>query len=95
MAMLVAIGTFDLHFPELHSLKEKRQVLRCLIDRVRAKFNASISEVEDHDLWQKGTLGVALVSNDQTLLQQMGQKIDDIITDHDQVQVLNRHWEFV
>ncbi|HNV69347.1 MAG TPA: DUF503 domain-containing protein [Candidatus Ozemobacteraceae bacterium] len=95
MAMLVAIGTYDLHFPELHSLKEKRQVLRCLIDRVRAKFNASISEVEDHDLWQKGTLGVALVSNDQTLLQQMGQKIDDIITDHDQVQVLNRHWEYV
>ncbi len=95
MAMLVAIGTFDLHFPELHSLKEKRQVLRCLIDRVRAKFNASVSEVEDHDLWQKGTLGVAMVSNDQTLLQQMGQKIDDIIADHDQVQVLNRHWEFV
>ena len=95
MAMLVAIGTFDLHFPELHSLKEKRQVLRCLIDRVRAKFNASISEVEDHDLWQKGTLGVALVSNDQAILQRMGQKIDDIIADHEQVQVLGRHWEFV
>ncbi len=95
MAMVVAIGTFDLHFPEVHSLKEKRQIVRCLVDRVRAKFNASISEVEDNDLWQKGTIGVAIVSNDRTLLTQMGQKIEDILTDHDQVQMLNIDWEFV
>ena len=95
MAMIVAVGTFELHFPVVHSLKEKRQILRCLIDRVRARFNASIAEVEHHDLWQKGTIGVALVANDRTLLGQMGQRIDDIIADHDQVQVLRQDWNYL
>ena len=95
MGMIVAIGTFNLHFPEVHSLKEKRQVLRCLIDRVRAKFNVSIAEVEDHDLWQKGTVGVAIVSNDRQLLDQIGQKIDDILQDHDQARLLDRYWEYI
>ncbi len=95
MAMVVAIGTFDLHFPEVHSLKEKRQIVRCLVDRVRAKFNVSIAEVEENDLWQKGRIGVAIVSNDRTLLTQIGQKIDDILEGHDQARLLNREWEFV
>ncbi len=95
MAMIVAVGTFELHFPEVHSLKEKRQALRCVIDRVRAKFNASISEVDNNDLWQRGTIGVALVSNDRTLLTQMGQKIDEIIADHDQIRVVSQDWEYL
>jgi len=95
VAMVVAIGTFDLHFPEVHSLKEKRQILRCLLDRVKAKFNVSIAEVDQNDLWQRGTVGVAIVSNDRTLLTQIGQKVEDIITDHCQVQMLNLEWDFV
>jgi hypothetical protein len=47
-----------------HSLKEKRQVVLSIKDRVHNKFNVSIAEVEDNDLWQKVSLGVAVVSND-------------------------------
>ena len=95
MAMIVAVGTFDLHFPEVHSLKEKRQVLRCVIDRVRAKFNASVAEVEDQNLWQRGTVGVALVSSDRTLPVQMGQKIEAILTGHDPIGSVEMDWEFL
>lgn len=95
MAMIVAIGTFELHFPEVHSLKEKRQVLRCLIDRVKAKFNVSIAEVDHQDLWQRGTIGVALVSSDRTLLESMGQKIEEIFESHDQARLSDRFWDFV
>jgi hypothetical protein len=95
MPMVVAVGTFDLHFPEVHSLKEKRQVLRCLIDRVKAKFNASIAEVDDNDLWQKGRIGVAIVANDRTFVGQIAQKIDDILQDHDQVMMTDRFWDYV
>jgi hypothetical protein len=93
--MIVAIGTFDLHFPLAHSLKEKRQVLRCLLDRVRAKFNVSIAEVDHNDLWQRGQVGVAMVANDRVLLEQMGQKIEDILQNHDEAQLLERVWEYV
>lgn len=95
MAMIVAIGTYNMHFPEAHSLKDKRQVMRALIDRVRAKFNVSIAEVEDNDIWQRGQIGVAIVSNDRTLIGQIEQKIDDIMDNHDQARVLDRLWEFV
>jgi len=46
------------------SLKDKRRVLRSLIDRMRHDFNVAISEVADQDLWGNATIGVACVSND-------------------------------
>ena len=95
MGMFVAIGTFEYHFPEVHSLKEKRQILRCLLDRVKAKFNASIAEVEHNDLWQRGTIGVAIVGNDRTFLEQVGGKIEQVLSDHDGARLIDGHWEFV
>lgn len=93
--MVVAIGTFEMHFPEVHSLKEKRQILRSLIERVKARFNASIAEVANNDLWQRGTVGVAMVANDRQLLQQMAQKIEDILADHSQVEIVDIYWDYV
>lgn len=95
MGMIVAIGTFEMHFPEVHSLKEKRQILRCLIDRVKAKFNASIAEVDNNDLWQRGTVGVSLVSNDRSLLQKMAARIEEILCDHAQVELVDIYWDYI
>ena len=95
MSMIVAIGTFEMHFPEVHSLKGKRQVLRCLIDRVKAKFNASIAEVGNNELWQRGTVGVSMVANDRILLQKMAARIEEILSDHDQVEIVDYYWDYV
>jgi uncharacterized protein YlxP (DUF503 family) len=95
MAMAVAVGTFELHFPMAHSLKEKRQVLRCVMDRVKAKFNVSIAEVEHHDLWQRGTVGVAIVGNDRTLLDQIGQRIEEILSGHEEAHLTECQWEYL
>ncbi len=95
MSMIVAIGTFELHFPEVHTLKEKRQVLRCLLDRVKARFNASIAEVDHNDLWQRSTIGVALVANDRTLLAKMAGRIEEILADHAQVEIKDYYWDYV
>ncbi len=46
------------------SLKDKRQILRSLVDRVRREFNVAVAEVGDHELWGNATIGVACVSND-------------------------------
>ena len=95
MAMIVAIGTYELHLPDVHNLKAKRQVVRCICDRVKAKFNASIAEVDNNDLWQRATFGVSIVGNDRVFLQKIEQKIEEIISDHDQVEVLDRYWDYV
>jgi len=62
---VIGVCKLDLRIPENHSLKEKRHVLRKLIDRVRTRFNVAISEVGDNDLWQRAQMGFCTVGNDR------------------------------
>ena len=61
--MHVGVCRVSLRLPGNQSLKGKRQVARSIISRVSSKFNVSIAEVEDNDLWQRLTLGICCVSN--------------------------------
>jgi uncharacterized protein YlxP (DUF503 family) len=63
--MVIGVCKLDLRIPENHSLKEKRHVLRKLIDRVRHRFNVAIAEVGDNDLWQRAEMGFCTVGNDR------------------------------
>lgn len=62
--MIVGLCTVELYIPDGHSLKAKRQVLLSLKDRLRDKFNVSVAEVGEQDLWQKAVLGIACVANE-------------------------------
>jgi len=59
--MVVGVLRLELRLPENHSLKGKRSVIRTIKSRVQGKFNVSIAECDDHDLWQRITLGVSQV----------------------------------
>ncbi len=59
----------ELHFPGARSLKDKRQALRSLEQRVRNRFNVSIAEVEHQDLWQRAQLAVVAVNSDHAHLE--------------------------
>ena len=63
--MFIGVLTLELHIHDAASLKEKRMVVNSILDRIRARFNVSAAQIDDHDLWQSATLGVAVVSNDQ------------------------------
>ena len=75
------IGVCQLHLriPESHSLKEKRHILRKVIDRVRHRFNVSVSEVGDNDLWQRSQIGICTVGNDRRFVNSSLDKIIDFI----------------
>jgi hypothetical protein len=62
--MHIGVCTLQLRMPENGSLKDKRQVIRSVADRVRRRFNVSIAEVADNDVWGLASLGFACVSND-------------------------------
>ncbi|MBM4132763.1 MAG: DUF503 domain-containing protein [Nitrospira sp.] len=62
--MIIGLCTVELVIPDAHSLKAKRQVLLSLKDRLRDKFNVSVAEVDEQDLWQKAVLGIACVANE-------------------------------
>ncbi len=60
--MIVGICQITLHLPECHSLKDKRQIIKSVMARVRNHFEVAIAEVEDQDLWQIAKIGVSCVS---------------------------------
>lgn len=62
--MVVGLCTVELFISESQSLKDKRQVLHSLKDRLHGKFNLSVAEVDGQDLWQKAVLGIACVANE-------------------------------
>jgi uncharacterized protein YlxP (DUF503 family) len=77
--MVIGICQLHLRIPESHSLKEKRHVIRKLIDRVRHRFNVAISEVGDNDLWQRSQIGICTVGNDRRFVNSSLDKITDFI----------------
>ncbi|OLD40179.1 MAG: hypothetical protein AUI57_00620 [Candidatus Rokubacteria bacterium 13_1_40CM_2_68_8] len=60
----MALGLVELHLPDVGSLKDKRHVLKGLKEKVRARFEVSVAEVDHQDLWQRATLALAYVSAD-------------------------------
>ena len=62
--MIIGTCEIDLFIPESHSLKGKRFILKSLKDRIHHRFNVSIAEVDEHNLWQRSRLGIAVVSTD-------------------------------
>jgi uncharacterized protein YlxP (DUF503 family) len=63
--MIVGVCHLDVIIPANRSLKGKRQVIKKIIDRVKNRFNISIAEVGDNELWQRSQLGMSLVGNDR------------------------------
>ena len=61
--MIVGVSQITLHLPGCHSLKEKRQVIKSVMARVRQQFEVAIAEVDEQDRWQIAKLGVSCVSN--------------------------------
>jgi uncharacterized protein len=60
----IGVLTAELHFPEAHSLKEKRMYVRSAKEQLRNRFGASVAEVDHHELWQRARLTVAIVARE-------------------------------
>jgi uncharacterized protein YlxP (DUF503 family) len=73
--MEVGLLQFTIRLRGCHSLKEKRHVVKSIKDKLRARFNVSIAEVDDQDLWQTGVLGLAACGNDAKRIRSLLDKI--------------------
>jgi uncharacterized protein YlxP (DUF503 family) len=62
--MPIGLLTLEIHISDARSLKDKRQVLRSLKDRLRAHFNVAVSELDHQDVWQRSRVGVVSISGD-------------------------------
>jgi uncharacterized protein YlxP (DUF503 family) len=68
--MPVGLLTLELQIPEARSLKDKRQVLRSLKDRLRGRFNVAVAELDFQDVWKSSVVGVVTLSNAEQHVEQ-------------------------
>jgi uncharacterized protein YlxP (DUF503 family) len=66
--MLIGACLISLFIPEAHSLKEKRMVVKGILDRVQARHRLAVAEVGDQELWQRAQIAFAAIGNDQAIL---------------------------
>ena len=66
----VGLCILQIHLPGIASLKEKRQILRSLKDRLREHYNVSVAEIGHQDLWQRSTLGIVGIASARVPLEQ-------------------------
>jgi len=93
--MIVGLLTLDLHIYESHSLKEKRLVIKSLIDRIKNKFNVSAAEVDANDLWQRSVIGIACVSNETVMINKVFDQIKNLIISVHSVKLINATMELL
>jgi|GEM_PF-52183 len=91
--MVVGVLRLTLVIAGARSLKDKRQALRKIIDRARARYNVSIAEVGDNDVWQRAVIGATVVANDRSFVNEV---LDKLVRDIESLAVaslVNREME--
>lgn len=74
--MTVGVLTFDLHLPQARSLKDKRQVVRSVKERLRSRHNVAMSELEENsDLWQRATIAVVSIAGHRDVLEALFESV--------------------
>ena len=75
--MSAIIGFIEIHLriPEAHSLKEKRKVVKRVVERLKNKFNVSVSEIGDQDKWQSSIIGVVTVGSSRKIVDATLEKV--------------------
>jgi uncharacterized protein YlxP (DUF503 family) len=73
---MIAILTLELRIEGAHSLKDKRQVVRSLKDKLRVSFNVAVAELDQSDLWQRATLGIVSISESRDYLQGLMENVE-------------------
>ena len=87
--MLIGSLRLEIHLPAADSLKAKRSVVNHVKERVRHRFNAAISEVGQQELWQRTTLGVAVVGEAAPVLDRALHEILAVIEREERLTVLD------
>ena len=93
--MNVGLCVVEIHLPGSRSLKDKRRVIRHLKDRIRAKFNVAVAEVDHQDLWQRATLGMVSISSSAEPVESCFRQIRSILEQEAEGDLASFHVEFL
>jgi uncharacterized protein YlxP (DUF503 family) len=92
----LVVGSLEIEIivGESRSLKARRSVVRSLKDKIRGKFNVSVADVGDQDVWQRIVLGVAVVSNDRRFANEILSKVLGVVGADPRVEIVSQRMSF-
>jgi uncharacterized protein len=93
--MFVAAVKLDLFLSEIHSLKEKRMVLKPIQEKTFAKFKVPVQETDHQDLWQRAQIGFAVVGREPGSVTQLSESMVSFIESLDLAAITERTTETV
>ena len=92
---MVAVCTIELFIPAAASLKDKRHVVKSVLDRLRGRLHAAAAETGAQDTWQRAVLTVALVSGDAGVLSRQVEQVRRLVEDLPEAAVAGFDTQFV
>lgn len=94
--MIVGICKLDIHILSAPcNLKEKRRIVKKIKDKIKSLFEVSIAEIGNHELWHRTTLGIACVSNEKKIDEEIIYKIKHYIEKQAEVEIIESFTEFI
>lgn len=91
----MTVGTLEivLLIRESHSLKSRRRVVKSLKDRIRSRFNVSVADLGDQNLWQRAVIGAAVVANDGRFVNETLSKVLNLVSSDPRVEIVEQRME--
>jgi uncharacterized protein len=88
-SVVVGALEFQLHLPDVHSLKEKRAVVRPIVDGARHRFAVSAAEVAHQDKWQRASLGFASVAGSESHVREVLEAVERFVWSFPEIEVVD------
>jgi uncharacterized protein YlxP (DUF503 family) len=85
----------EFYIPQSNSLKVKRKVVKSIVERIRNKFNASVSELAYLDKWQRAAIGISMLNNNRKVLEKHYSGIEQLLRGYTDIELLNLTIEWI
>ncbi len=94
--MNIGVCRVEIRLPESQSLKDKRRIIKSLIARLQNEYRISVAEVENHELWQLASIGIACVSNHSRHADEvLANALNFIVHNYPQVEIVSHETEII
>ena len=87
--MVIAVVTFRLHVPWVHSLKEKRMIVKSIIAKIQNKFHVSAAEIDEQDVHQIIVIGVAAIVPHNAMADSLMDEISNFVEENTEAEILD------
>jgi hypothetical protein len=92
--MIIGLARVDLYLPMAFSLKDKRRIIKSVMEKGRNRFNIAISEIDNNDLWKNATLGLVTVSNNKKQVEKVLSGVLNYIENYGELEIIEYNLEY-